>query len=87
MNLSIDKSRCIGCGMCAATVPEVFRVVDHVSTVLALPKPLDGTQWEIINGDGTINGEQLELPELGVTVLVTVPDPTVKAKKTGKSKK
>ena len=39
MNLSIDKSRCIGCGMCAATVPEVFRVVDHVSTVLALPKP------------------------------------------------
>ena len=28
MNLSIDKSRCIGCGMCAATVPEVFRVLD-----------------------------------------------------------
>ena len=39
MTLSIDKSRCIGCGMCAATVPEVFRVVNHVSTVLALPKP------------------------------------------------
>ena len=35
MELSIDAGRCIGCGMCAAAVPEVFRVVDHVSTVLA----------------------------------------------------
>ena len=39
MTLRVDKTRCIGCGMCAAAVPEVFRVVDHVSTVLALPKP------------------------------------------------
>ena len=39
MNLSIDKSRCIGCGMCAATVPEVFRVGDLGPTVRRVPKP------------------------------------------------
>ena len=39
MTLCVDKTRCIGCGMCAAAVPEVFRVVEHVSTVLALPEP------------------------------------------------
>ena len=39
MTLTIDDARCIGCGMCAAAVPEVFRVVDHVSTVLSLPEP------------------------------------------------
>ena len=26
MELSIDAGRCIGCGMCAAAVPEVFHV-------------------------------------------------------------
>mgnify|MGYP005925280561 CR=1 FL=1 len=35
----IDTEKCIGCGMCAVAVPEVFRVVEHVSTVLALPEP------------------------------------------------
>ena len=39
MTLTINTARCIGCGMCAAAVPEVFRVVDHVSTVLVLPEP------------------------------------------------
>lgn len=39
MTLNVDASRCIGCGMCAAAVPEVFQVIGHVSTVLALPKP------------------------------------------------
>lgn len=38
MDLRIDETRCIGCGMCAAAVPEVFRVVGHVSTVQALPE-------------------------------------------------
>ena len=32
-------TRCIGCGMCAAAVPEVFQIVGHVSTVQALPAP------------------------------------------------
>ena len=39
MILSVDGTRCIGCGMCAAVVPEVFRVVGRVSTVLAPPEP------------------------------------------------
>ena len=39
MTLCVDKTCCIGCGMCAAAVPEVFRVVGHGSTVLALPEP------------------------------------------------
>ena len=39
MTVTVDDKRCIGCGMCAAAVPEVFRVVEHVSTVLALPEP------------------------------------------------
>ena len=39
MTLRVDKTRCIGCGMCAAAVPEVFQVVEHVSMVLALPEP------------------------------------------------
>lgn len=38
MNVQIDESRCIGCGMCAAAVPAVFRVVGAVSTVLAQPE-------------------------------------------------
>ena len=39
MTVTVDDKRCIGCGMCAAAVPEVFHVVDHVSTVLAEPAP------------------------------------------------
>ena len=37
MTVTIDDQRCIGCGMCAAAVPEVFRIVGCVSTVLAQP--------------------------------------------------
>lgn len=39
MRVSVDESRCIGCGMCAAAVPEVFRLVGRASTVLAQPEP------------------------------------------------
>lgn len=39
MTLTVDSTRCIGCGMCAAAVPEVFQIVGHVSTVQALPEP------------------------------------------------
>ena len=34
MQIKIDESRCIGCGMCAAAVPEVFAIVGRVSTVV-----------------------------------------------------
>mgnify|MGYP000872717427 CR=1 FL=1 len=33
----INASKCIGCGMCAAAVPEVFQVIGRVSTVLSQP--------------------------------------------------
>ena len=39
MTLTVDLTRRIGCGMCAAAVPEVFQIVGHVSTVQALPAP------------------------------------------------
>ena len=42
MTVSIDTSRCIGCGMCAYTAPGVFRIVGKYST--ALPAP-DETQY------------------------------------------
>lgn len=34
---TVDDKRCIGCGMCAAAVPEVFQVIGRVSTVLSQP--------------------------------------------------
>ena len=37
MKLSVNEKRCIGCGMCAAAVPEVFRIVGGVSTVAGQP--------------------------------------------------
>ena len=37
MTITIDTTRCIGCGMCAYTAPAVFRIVGKYSTVLAPP--------------------------------------------------
>ena len=37
MTVSVDVSRCIGCGMCAAAVPAVFQIQGRVSTVQAQP--------------------------------------------------
>ena len=34
MTIQIDETRCIGCGMCAAAAPEVFRIQGSVSTVV-----------------------------------------------------
>ena len=39
MTIQIDETRCIGCGMCAAAVPEVFRIQGRVSTVVGTPAP------------------------------------------------
>ena len=38
MTITIDTTRCIGCGMCAYAAPHVFRVVDKYSTVTAQPE-------------------------------------------------
>ena len=38
MTITIDTTRCIGCGMCAYAVPQVFRVVGKYSTVIAQPE-------------------------------------------------
>lgn len=37
MVVTVDPGRCIGCGMCAAAAPGVFRVEGRVSVVLAQP--------------------------------------------------
>lgn len=51
MTVTVDKGRCIGCGMCAAAVPGVFRVVDGISTVLAHPeKPQESRAFDAANG-------------------------------------
>lgn len=39
MTIQVDPKRCIGCGMCAAAVPEVFRIQGSVSTVVGEPVP------------------------------------------------
>ncbi len=41
MQVFVDSGKCIGCGMCAATAPAVFRLENGVSTVLCQPEP----QW------------------------------------------
>ena len=38
MTVSVDGTRCIGCGMCAAAVPEVFQIRGRVSVVRAQPR-------------------------------------------------
>lgn len=39
MTIQVDAKRCIGCGMCAAAVPEVFCIQGSVSTVVGAPAP------------------------------------------------
>ena len=38
MTITIDTTRCIGCGMCAYVAPDVFRIVGKFSTVLVQPE-------------------------------------------------
>ena len=38
MTVTVDTTRCIGCGMCAYTAPGVFRIEGKYSTVIAGPE-------------------------------------------------
>ena len=59
MRVSVDGSRCIGCGMCQAAVPGVVRVVEKVSTVCAQPeKAQEGRTFDAANG-GPVNAIQI----------------------------
>ena len=51
MTVNVDASRCIGCGMCAAAVPEVFAIVGRVSTVVGAPeKSRESRVFDAANG-------------------------------------
>ena len=51
MQVSVDESRCIGCGMCAYAAPGVFRIVGKHSTVIAQPeKAQEPKAFDAANG-------------------------------------
>ena len=50
MEVRIDSSKCIACGMCAYTAPEVFKVVGKSSTVLAQPEGRNSRVLDAANG-------------------------------------
>lgn len=50
MTVQVDATRCIGCGMCAYTAPEVFEVVEKVSTVRAQPQSKSYRVTDAANG-------------------------------------
>ena len=51
MQIKIDESRCIGCGLCAAAVPEVFAIVGRVSTAVGAPeKSRESRVFDAANG-------------------------------------
>lgn len=43
MKAKVDKETCIGCGLCVATCPEVFRMEDDktVAYVAVVPKEVE----------------------------------------------
>lgn len=50
MTVTVDKQRCIACGMCAYAAPEVFRIVGTVSVVIAQPEGWDPRVAGAANG-------------------------------------
>lgn len=45
MKATIDRDGCIGCGVCADTCPEVFRMADDgLAEVYADPVPVDAEE-------------------------------------------
>lgn len=47
MTVTIDTSRCIGCGMCAYAAPEVFRIQGKYSTVVKAPEGRE--VWRVLD--------------------------------------
>lgn len=45
MTISVDTTRCIGCGMCAYTASGVFQVIGKYSNVVGTPEP--GKEWRV----------------------------------------
>ena len=52
MEVRVDDTRCIGCGMCAAAVPGVFQIRGRVSTVQSQPRTAaeEGGAFDAANG-------------------------------------
>ena len=50
MTVTVDSTRCIGCGMCAYAAPEVFRIVGKVSAVIAQPEGRNSRVSDAANG-------------------------------------
>lgn len=50
MTVTVDAGRCIACGMCAYTAPEVFRIVGSASTVIAQPEASGSRVRDAANG-------------------------------------
>lgn len=44
MTVTIDATRCIGCGMCACAAPGVFRIDGKVSAVLRPPESAEASR-------------------------------------------
>lgn len=50
MTVSVDAGRCIACGMCAYTAPEVFRIEGRASVVIAQPAGAERRVKDAANG-------------------------------------
>ncbi len=50
MTVTVDAGRCIACGMCAYTAPEVFRIAGSASAVIAQPEGKDSRVRDAANG-------------------------------------
>ncbi len=51
MKVVIDQSGCIGCGLCAATCPEVFKMNDdNIAEVIKQPDEVTDKVQEAVDG-------------------------------------
>ena len=62
MRVSINKDLCIGCGACEATCPEVFKLVEEVSTVLMNSIP-DNLKDLVLDAEAGCPVEAIEVKE------------------------